>query len=206
MFCDVCSEGKAVIHVARIINGQKSELNLCESCANMYKNEFSIVGGGYSFDNFLSGIINSDPFAVGHAQIIPEMDRCPSCGLTYGDYQHIGRLGCGHCYEHFAPRLEPIFKRIHGNTRHQGKRLEQSQDDIKRMDFEDITRMEADLEDSVETTGVELKPQTSVDPIEQELARLKSELQVKVKLEEFESAAILRDQIKELEAETTKKK
>ena len=30
-------------------------------------------------------------------------------------------LGCGHCYTHFEEKLQPLLRRIHGNTRHTGR-------------------------------------------------------------------------------------
>lgn len=197
MFCDVCDKRNAVINVTRVINGQKSIVNLCESCANKYTDGFTIGSGEYSFDNFLSKIINSNPYSVGQMQTTPETDSCPTCGLSYQNYQDSGRLGCWNCYRHFSPRLEPIFKKIHGSTHHQGKRLEKS--------VGDADRIRVNLEDKAKATGVELKLQNAVDPVEQELEQLKAELQAKVDLEEFETAAILRDQIKEIEAKTGKK-
>lgn len=197
MFCDICGERDAVIHVTRVINGKKSEVNLCETCAGKYKDGLSIVGGDYFLDKFLLGIINSDPFSVEHTNIVQEMDRCPTCGLTLEDYQNSGRLGCGECYEHFASKLEPIFKRIHGSTRHQGKRPEES--------VENVGCVDVNVEDSVKARGVEIKLQTAVDSTEQELARLKKELKEKVELEEFETAAILRDEIQELELQFSEK-
>lgn len=196
MFCDVCNKENAVINVARVINGQKSVVNLCESCASNYTDGLSTVFGEYSFDKFLSKIINGDPFSLGQRQIAPEVDSCPTCGLSYQNYQQSGRLGCSNCYEHFAPRLEPAFKKIHGRTRHQGKRLEKYSEDAG------PNRLGANLEEKAKATGVELKLQNAVDPAEQELQQLKAELQAKVELEEFETAAILRDQIKEIEAKT----
>jgi protein arginine kinase activator len=186
MLCDVCSERSAVIHMARIIYGQKSEAHLCESCASQYNDKLISSVSEFSFDNFLLEMINSNPFSVSHVQNATELERCPTCGLTYGEYQQSGRLGCWNCYKYFASRLDPIFKRIHGSTRHLGKRLD-------------------DTDNTAKATGIELKLNESVDPTARELVRLKAELQEKVALEKFEDAAILRDQIKELESQVTDK-
>src|SRR5699024_1133629 len=47
---------------------------------------------------------------------------CSSCGMTYHEFAKNGKFGCAHCYQAFAERLDPIFKRVHGgNTEHKGK-------------------------------------------------------------------------------------
>ncbi len=33
----------------------------------------------------------------------------------------MGRFGCSNCYKQFGSRLDPILKRVHGNTVHVGK-------------------------------------------------------------------------------------
>jgi len=43
---------------------------------------------------------------------------CPVCGEAYAEFQKTGLFGCSACYEAFAPRLDALFKRIHGVARH----------------------------------------------------------------------------------------
>lgn len=50
-----------------------------------------------------------------------EMDRCPKCGITFGDFQRTGLLGCSYCYEHFSKSLIPTIKRVQGGFTHVGK-------------------------------------------------------------------------------------
>jgi protein arginine kinase activator len=52
---------------------------------------------------------------VGHVQ-------CPRCGLLYSGFRETGRLGCAECYTAFQFQLRPLLRRIHGDTRHRGKR------------------------------------------------------------------------------------
>src|SRR5699024_10052868 len=81
---------------------------------------------GYTLYNLLSGLFNFDSpsfsskgsSGLEHTQEL----QCPQCGMTFADFKHKGKFGCAHCYDTFADRLDPIFRRVHsGNTRHHGK-------------------------------------------------------------------------------------
>jgi len=47
---------------------------------------------------------------------------CSSCGLSYQEFEHTGRLGCAQCYRDFADQLKPSLQKIHGRTQHAGRR------------------------------------------------------------------------------------
>jgi protein arginine kinase activator len=42
--------------------------------------------------------------------------RCPSCGLSFAEFQHQGRLGCPECYAAFATELQPLLRQVHGRV------------------------------------------------------------------------------------------
>jgi len=86
--------------------------------------------------------------------------------MTFDEFRKAGRFGCAMCYSSFSEKLYPIFRRIHGNTKHVGK--------IPTKMGEDIA-------------------------IKREIDRLKIELNVAIKNEEYEKAAQIRDRIRELE-------
>ncbi|MBO1264824.1 UvrB/UvrC motif-containing protein [Proteiniclasticum sp. SCR006] len=50
-----------------------------------------------------------------------EIDRCPKCKISFGDFQRSGLLGCSYCYEHFSKSLNPTIKRVQGGLTHTGK-------------------------------------------------------------------------------------
>lgn len=50
-----------------------------------------------------------------------EIDRCPKCQISFGDFQRTGLLGCSYCYEHFSKSLIPTIKRVQGGLTHIGK-------------------------------------------------------------------------------------
>jgi len=47
--------------------------------------------------------------------------HCSNCGMTYSQFERIGRFGCSQCYQSFAGQLEPLLRRVQGNSRHTGK-------------------------------------------------------------------------------------
>ena len=50
-----------------------------------------------------------------------DLDRCPECQISFGDFQRSGLLGCSYCYEHFSKSLIPTIKRVQGGLTHIGK-------------------------------------------------------------------------------------
>ncbi|MEW6725189.1 MAG: UvrB/UvrC motif-containing protein [Bacillota bacterium] len=116
MLCQECRKRPATLHYTKIINGQKTELHLCQECAEEHKD---LMEASFAFPNFVAGLMN--PGFLGK-QLPGSGDvRCPTCGLTYQQFASSGRLGCGECYQHFDERMEPLLRRIHGNTVHSGK-------------------------------------------------------------------------------------
>jgi protein arginine kinase activator len=96
--------------------------------------------------------------------------KCKKCGLTFADFKKIGRLGCSECYNAFRKYLAPLLKRIHGSSVHVGKRPLAAQ-------------------------GVAVPKEDKAN----DLSSLRQRLQKAIEAEEFEEAAMLRDQIRQLE-------
>ena len=104
MLCEKCNKRVATIHLIKLINGEKSEVRLCESCAK-------------EISNILSGFFESiDKNKQNKIEVI-----CKKCGLTYSQFKASGQLGCDECYESFSSYLGPMFKRIQGDLEHIGK-------------------------------------------------------------------------------------
>lgn len=100
--------------------------------------------------------------------------RCEFCGSTYSEIAKSGHVGCAHCYDVFEQQLMPSIRRMHGNTTHCGKNSAFSDE--------------------------EKNNKTSEDAKQQKIDKLKAELNKAVEQQNFEEAARLRDEIKELEA------
>lgn len=120
MICDLCHQKPAAMHFTKIINGHKTEINLCQDCASK-SSEFSF---GFipqiSLPGFLAGLfqndVNIDPWSTNEDQI-----KCPNCGMSYHHFTKTGLLGCSKCYDVFSRETEPLLRKIHGSTHHGGK-------------------------------------------------------------------------------------
>lgn len=117
MLCQNCEEEEATVHLTRIINGEKTELYLCEKCAEK-KGQLSLKKNPFSFQNLLAGILNPE---VSSSLSQKETLQCDNCGLNYDKFSESGQLGCAECYQEFSSRLNPMIKRIHGSKNHRGK-------------------------------------------------------------------------------------
>ncbi|AZO96578.1 UvrB/UvrC motif-containing protein [Halocella sp. SP3-1] len=119
MLCQRCNNKEATVHLTKIVNGEKNEVFLCEECARE-TGQLPFAGNDpFSFQNLLSGILN--PEINSYNTGIKQGDKCGTCGLSYYDFTQNGLFGCADCYETFNDRLNPLLKRIHGETVHNGK-------------------------------------------------------------------------------------
>ena len=176
MICDECQQRAVTVHITRVVNNHKTQLNLCDECAKKYQKQFSFGAGfeqDFSIHKFLAGLLDEDlgekiPYETG-LEI-----KCEKCGLTYADFSQHGRLGCGRCYDTFKAKMDPLLERIHGSSVHTGK-----------VPGKTLSRH---------------RDREQHDDRFMELNRLRKELQSLVEQELFEEAATVRDRIRELEA------
>ena len=98
-----------------------------------------------------------------------EIKKCTLCASTFSDISKSGRVGCAECYKVFANELAPTVKRIHGNVKHIGRKPHV------------LKNAEAD-----------------VDCKRDNIDDLKRRLREAIACEDYESAAVLRDKIREL--------
>ncbi|HHT28070.1 MAG TPA: hypothetical protein GXZ82_12595 [Firmicutes bacterium] len=120
MICDECRERQATVMVTQIINGKKTEAHLCQECAKKHSGLGFITEPSFTFNNILAGLFEPEGLQAAGIQVRPKV-RCDNCGLTFADFRRLGTLGCSQCYTQFEALLEPLLKRIHGNTQHTGK-------------------------------------------------------------------------------------
>ena len=121
MMCEDCGIRTAKFHLMTIINGEKVERNLCPVC--MAKHQKQIPG--MDFSN-LAGILNSileNKAGQDKKEVDPEIAQisCEQCGMTYGEFQKCGMLGCAGCYKAFKTPMSALLQRLHGNTQHAGR-------------------------------------------------------------------------------------
>lgn len=127
MICQECNQRPATLHFTKIINGEKTEVHICERCAQEKGNVFMDENGGpgFSINNLLAGLLNIESnFHQPTVNSFPKTEelRCPHCQLSFKEFIRIGKFGCAKCSETFNQQLDPILKRVHsGNTAHIGK-------------------------------------------------------------------------------------
>lgn len=120
MLCEHCKERQANVHITQVVNDKRVELNLCETCYQKEAGKFNLlVQPDFNFHHILAGFLQPDQQGEKTAQT--QGDGCRNCSLTFSDFSKAGQLGCSECYEHYAGNLEPVLRRIHGNTTHVGK-------------------------------------------------------------------------------------
>src|SRR5699024_3700362 len=125
MECQSCKERKATLHFTQVINGNKKEVHVCESCAKE-KGYANIPEEGYSLHDLIKGFFSVDSpslESVKRQPLVFQQDpTCPQCELTVTEFRRAGKFGCARCYETFSPWIDPILQRLHsGNTIHRGK-------------------------------------------------------------------------------------
>ena len=167
--CERCNKYQANVHIVKVFDGIKKEVNICEKCAKEL-GEFNLnsildVDNTFSL-NILSGLVeyfnNNQPSSV----VKVNDSECSKCKTTYAEIKNSGFLGCDECYKQFAKILAIFIKRVQKGMEHIGKIP-------SRCGGEVIKR--------------------------KELNELKDKLQKAILSEEYERAAELRDLIRKME-------
>jgi protein arginine kinase activator len=144
--CSICHKEEVSVVITTIDkDGMVLELALCKECAAK-KGVGEIKKTKLSAQEILAEL----------QEKVTEEDHnliCTNCGLSYADFRRQGRLGCEHCYESFANKLEPIIKRIHGATQHVGKGITNSRKKISER-FE-IRKLRVTLQNAIQKEDYE---------------------------------------------------
>lgn len=147
------------------------QMNELHLCEDCARQKSAQMEQNFGLSDLLAGLAEYDKPAKDKEKE-PEASvvlKCPNCQLTYADFKKIGRLGCSECYTAFRKYLIPLVKRIHGSNIHFGK------SPVKMAPAEKSARKKPDLQE------------------------LRAKLAKAIDMEEFEEAARIRDQIKDLE-------
>ncbi|MBQ5969957.1 MAG: UvrB/UvrC motif-containing protein [Clostridia bacterium] len=179
MLCQNCQKNEATTHIKRVINGETTEKHLCQSCAKKLGYDYDGFFDDFSFSipNIFSGFFSDAPRALAGLRA----DRCETCGSSFDDIIRTGMVGCADCYERFYDRLLPSIQRIHGRAKHAG-----------RIPF----TVTAETEAQPKAQEAVAEPTT-----EEKIRRLQADMQKAIDCQNFEQAAVLRDNIKALRGE-----
>lgn len=113
MLCEKCGQSPATVRFVKIENNNKTELHLCQACAQGYTG----FAAGFDLPNVLASMFEHPKVRSGSQG----EKQCPTCKLTMSDIQRAGQLGCSDCYTTFRPEINVLLRRIHGSTNHVGK-------------------------------------------------------------------------------------
>ncbi len=169
MMCQACGKNPATTHVKTIRNGELKEFALCADCARKMGYGSLFSGFGLDLGSLLGGFLSETPGPT-RSEL-----RCPGCGSTFEDIVKSGRAGCAECYHTFYEKLLPTLQRLHGNTRHRGKRPAGGMLQVRPVE------------------GLQIKQESALE-------RKRRALKEAVAGQNYEEAAKLRDEIREMEA------
>ncbi len=150
MLCDDCGKNPATIKFTQIVNNKKTVLHLCRDCAEKRGLKEAISNVSFSLGDLFAGMTKekSDKVEGEKAEIL-----CPGCGHSFAEFQKIGKLGCGICYETFSSQLKDLLRRIHGSNQHVGKSPPQltPKMELKR----EVRKLREDLRKAIESEEFE---------------------------------------------------
>ena len=152
MYCQECNQKPARVSIIQIVDGEKTELHLCEDCAE--KHNFSLMDlvGNLTEPNFLGSIFNISTFEK-KDQELGKVVICPQCGLMFADIVKSGKLGCVECYKTFTAELDPSLRKLQGHTRHIGKIPLRNGEKIRRQ--RELDKLKSDLQAAIAAEAYE---------------------------------------------------
>ena len=131
MRCQICSKNEATIHLTEISDGVRSEVHLCEHCA---QEQGVAIKSQMPINELLSNLLAvqpSDEELSGSEE--QQRQRCPHCGFTLEQFRKEPLVGCPYDYEVFEKVLLPVIEKAHdGRTIHCGKVPSKAPGDAKK--------------------------------------------------------------------------
>lgn len=152
--CQICNNAPATVHLTNINNNIKTEMHMCESCAE--KNGVHI-NKAISFEkvfsqkknttlNSINFVLNAENQSLNEKTKKPDI-ICDKCGMKWKEFRKNGRLGCANDYEVFKKGLVPLLDEIHASTKHQvGKSPAKSEQEN---DYNILLELKRKLRDAV---------------------------------------------------------
>ena len=200
MLCERCKIREANIKYTEIINGIKTEHNLCSHCAREmdFGQYAAILDGEFPLGKLLSGLLgleDDEEETDVRGKVV-----CPTCGTSFDDFVENSRFGCPDCYGVFDLFINDKMKQLQGSESHKGKHpkfrstFEKEHPDVSAAKEEDGQ----DAPDASDARPVENPRPAAVN---KQIRELEGRLKEAIEREEYELAAQCRDQIRELKKE-----
>ncbi len=115
--CDLCGLKEGHVEVVRTVHGVRRELKLCEDClAHLGEEQYE---SSFSTNRFLTHLVDQLQRSAIPVKAI-KTTTCSGCGMTYGQFRELGKLGCAVCYEAFGAKLEHLLDELQGTHIHRG--------------------------------------------------------------------------------------
>lgn len=170
MLCDACKKNEASVHITKVVNGVKQEYNLCDQCAKEVKGINFVDMGNMDFNSpFTFQNILSGIIDYINQSAQPSVNYVPTCKNCGMTYTEFKKHGLMGCSECYENFQTYLVPVIKGV---QGN-------------LEHVGKIP-------NKTGKEILSK-------RKLLKLKEELQEAITAEEYEKAAQLRDEIRELQ-------
>jgi len=152
MQCEICQGKEATIHLTEITDGVRTEMHLCEQCAQ----EQGVGTKSYiPLNELLSNLLSVGSKAEDPAESVESEPVCPHCGYTLDKFRDKAVLGCPNDYEVFEKQLSPLIKKAHdGATCHCGKVPAKMPTDSKKQ--LEIAQLRQQLDEAVRKEDYEL--------------------------------------------------
>jgi protein arginine kinase activator len=178
MVCEQCNLRPATLHFTKIINGKKSEIHLCEQCAKESGEMFGMPGStGFSINNLLAGLLNMDSSQKESSTQAFTPSHIEQCPNCQLTYRQFAKFGRFGCAQCYDTFRSSLTPFL--------KRLHAGNHGH---------------------SGKIPKRIGSNLHLKKELEKQRLKLKEYIAQEEFEKAAMLRDQIRELEKQIQDKK
>lgn len=171
LLCEECGQRPASVHITKIVNNQKNEYHLCEECARAHQEGWHFPGFGAEPDFSLHKFLAG---LLAHEPNWPVgsglvAERELRCHRCGLSYEQFRETGRLGCDECYVSFAEPLLPLLRR------------------------------LHGSVQHVGKAPKRGAGRLRLQQDIERLRRELQELVAQEQFEKAAQVRDRIRELE-------
>ena len=204
MLCERCKIREANIKYTEIINGVKTEHNLCSHCAREmdFGQYTAFIDGDFPLGRLLSGLLglaDDEEETEVRGRVV-----CPTCGTSFDDFVENSRFGCPDCYGVFDLFINDKMKQLQGSESHKGKHPK-FRSKFEKEHPDSVKKGGSAAEDSAGAEVLSFGPENFEGGGDAALAKKIRELDRKLKEalreEAYEEAAAYRDQIRALKAE-----
>lgn len=178
-YCEGCGEDPVTHEVFKDpVTGEFTEHHFCANCPKAQ----GLIGHPEKSEKPPHNVAVVRVSAAG-------LGPCTSCGMTFARFRETGRLGCPSCYSHFEQAIGPMISRAQeGATHHVGKLPKRAlscasgggKGELGERSLKDVLGL--------------------AEERARKVASLRDQLRSALSSERYEQAALIRDQIEQLQS------